>query len=213
MIEATRPENRDPDVRLYHFGGKDRIASMARALRAVQIPVIVIVDIDILSDSEKFFSLFEAVGGLRSDVEKDVSDLNRAVMQRKGQLTGNELAIELRRLANDSEGVSQISKELKNKLLELGRTSSNWQRVKQDGMRALDAKSFHRVSDACKAVGLLINPEGELEGFCRVIPGSRKSEWLADVIRKDLAKDESLKDAREFAEEIRRVTREIIRRG
>jgi hypothetical protein len=94
--------------------------------------------------------------------------------------------------------------------LKLGRISSNWQRVKQDGIRALDAQIFYRISEACKAVGLLINPEGELEGFCRLLSSSRKNEWLAEVIRKDLAQDESLRDAREFAEEIRRVIRQVV---
>jgi ABC-type uncharacterized transport system ATPase subunit len=210
VMEATRSESRDPDVRLYHFGGKDRLGSMARALRAVQIPVVVIVDIDILSDKEKFFALFDSLGGKVSAVEKDVVDINRLVMQRKGQLTGSELAIELRRLATEADGANDVSKETRNKLLELGRISSNWQRVKQDGIRALDAQIFYRISEACKAVGLLINPEGELEGFCRLLSSSRKNEWLAEVIRKDLAQDESLRDAREFAEEIRRVIRQVV---
>jgi len=57
---------------------------------------------------------------------------------------------------------------------------------------------------------LLINPEGELEGFCRMVARNPKNEWLAEVVRRDFATDESLKDAREFVAEIRRVTRHVI---
>jgi hypothetical protein len=95
----------------------------------------------------------------------------------------------------------------------LGRDSSNWQRVKQDGVRALDAQLYNRVAAACQAVGLLINPEGELEGFCRMVPSSRKSEWLSEVMKKDFSKDSTLTDARSFSETIRMTTREVISRG
>jgi hypothetical protein len=212
LLDATRSQSRDPDTRFYHFGGKDRLANIAEALRLVQIPVVAIVDIDILSDRQKFFRLFEAMGGRRTLIEKDVINLIRQVTDRKGQLTGSELAIELRRLAVEVEDVLDVPKEIKGKISDLSKAPSNWERVKHDGFRALDAQAFERISNACHEVGLLINPEGELEGFCRTIPHNRKSEWLAQVIRRDFANDPALADAREFANQIRRVTRETISR-
>jgi ABC-type Mn2+/Zn2+ transport system ATPase subunit len=116
LLDATKGERRDADVSFYHFGGKDRIASVARALRAVQIPVVVIVDIDILSDQEKFLQLFETLGGRRDLVEHDVTNLNRSVGTRKGQLTGRELAVELRRIAHDCEGRVDIPNSVRNGL-------------------------------------------------------------------------------------------------
>ena len=63
------------------------------------------------------------------------------------------------------------------------KSASPWFRVKEDGMRGLvDAesiRSFKRIDAAAKQIGLLINPEGELEGFCRDVSRSNKSEWLA----------------------------------
>jgi AAA domain, putative AbiEii toxin, Type IV TA system len=210
LLDATRGERRDPDVGFYHFGGKDRIASMARALRAVQIPVVAIVDIDILSEKEKFLMLFEALGGKKHLVEQDVADLNRFVGQRKGQLTGNELSVELRRIAKDCESEPNISNSTKNKLQDLIKPASNWARVKIDGKRALDAPTFDRISRLGKEVGLLINPEGELEGLCRMISRSRKSEWLVEVIKRDFKADAVLADARDFAGEIRTVVANVI---
>lgn len=212
VLDATGNEDRDFDVRLFHFGGKDRIANIARALKGVQIPVVAVVDIDILSDREKFFALFETMGGKRADIEKDVRNLIQSVMQRKGQLTGTELGIELRRLASEVEKTADLSKEARRHLLELGKASSNWERVKQDGFRALDVPTFTRISESCQQVGLLINPEGELEGFCRAVPRTHKGEWLAQVIRKDLANDPLLSDARDFVVKIRAATREMISR-
>jgi AAA domain, putative AbiEii toxin, Type IV TA system len=212
LLDATSSEDRDSDVRLFHFGGKDRIPSIARALRLVQIPVVAIVDIDILSEREKFFTLFEAMGGLRAAIENDVRNLIQSIMQRKGQLTGSELAVELRRLAAEVEATIEVSKQARGKLLEFGRAASNWARVKQDGFRALDVPTFTRISEACQQVGLLINPEGELEGFCRTVPRTNKSDWLVHVIRKDLASDPVLSDARDFAAKIRATTRAMILR-
>lgn len=212
LLDSTSSEDRDSDVRLFHFGGKDRIASIARALRLVRIPVVAIVDIDILSDREKFFALFEVMGGRRADIENDVRNLIKSVTQRKGQLTGAELGVELRRLAADVEQMTDVPKQARGKLLDLGKASSNWERVKQDGIRALDVPTFTRISEACQQVGLLVNPEGELEGFCRAVPRTHKGEWLAQVIRKDLASDPILSDARDFAAKIRATTHAMIAR-
>jgi hypothetical protein len=212
LLDATRGNERDPDVRFFHFGGKDRIASIARALRAVQIPVVAIVDIDILSDSRKFLDLFQSLGGVTSEIEREFNVLTRFVGERKGQLTGPELAVELRRLIPDLERSNEVSKELRGRLLSFGRTASNWIRVKQDGYRALDVQAFKRISDACKKVGLLINPEGELEGFCRTLSSSRKGEWLAQAVRKDLEHDPELAGAREFVTELRNAVRNSIKR-
>lgn len=212
LLDATRGKDRDPDVRFFHFGGKDRIASIVRALRAVQIPVVAIVDIDILSDPNKFFDLFKSLGGSISYVEQDVGALSRLVAQRKGQMTGPELAVELRRIVTDLEKVNDVPKEIRNKLLNFGRAASNWIRVKQDGFRALDVQTFNRVASACKEVGLLINPEGELEGFCRTLSSSRKAEWLAQAVRKDLEHDPELSDARHFVAEIRAAVGNVMKR-
>ena len=103
------------------------------------------------------------MGGQRSDLEKDVRSLLQSVTQRKGQLTGTELGVELRRLAAEVEKTTEIPKQTRGKLLGLGKASTNWERVKQDGFRALDVPTFTRISEACQQVGLLVNPEGELE--------------------------------------------------
>jgi hypothetical protein len=95
----------------------------------------------------------------------------------------------------------------------LVRVGSNWQRIKEDGYKGLNAEgiqAFERVRHFSKAVGLLINPEGELEGFCRPIPRTRKSDWLAQVLQLDIAGDPSLQDARSFAAEIREVTSQVV---
>jgi len=211
LMDATRGQNREADIRLFHFGGKDRIAAIARALRLVEIPVVAVVDIDILSDREKFFSLFEAMGGKRQDIEQDVRSIIRQVAERKGEMTAIELSVELKRMLTELDSAGEVTREVKDRLNELGRVSSNWGRVKHDGFRALDAQVYGRVANACKSVGLLINPEGELEGFCREIPRTRKPEWLARVLQRKLNTDPSLADARAFADQLRDTIRVVMK--
>jgi hypothetical protein len=126
-------------------------------------------------------------------------------------MIGPELAVELKRLAGVAETTQEVPKQLRGKLLELGRESSNWQRVKHDGFRALDAQAFLRIDAECKNVGLLINPEGELEGFCREISRNRKSDWLAEAVRRNLGEDMALKDARDFAAQIRAAIQKVMK--
>ena len=70
-MDATEKSKRDPDFRFYHCGGKDRVAGIAQSLRAVKVPTVAIVDLDLFSDKSKFFRLFETMGGTSIEIEKE----------------------------------------------------------------------------------------------------------------------------------------------
>lgn len=93
---------------------------------------------------------------------------------------------------------------------ELIKNSSPWTRLKLNGSKGfLDAdavKSFNRVIEKCKKVGLLLNLEGELEGFCRSISRLNKSEWLTEVLKRDIKTDNELADARAFITDLRALS-------
>jgi AAA domain, putative AbiEii toxin, Type IV TA system len=207
ILEATEGETRDKDFRLFHLGGKDRMANIVTALRAIGVPVVAVVDIDILSDKAKFLTLFESLGGTTGQVEVDLTSILRSVGSRKGQLTGKELAVKLEGYAKAIEDQIEVPTQMRNEIGQLVKAGSNWQRIKEDGYIALvDAptiQAYERLALASKKIGLLINSEGELEGFCRQIPRTRKSDWLAAVLQKDLSDDPELADARKFANELR----------
>lgn len=207
LLDATKGDGRNPDVRFYHFGGKDRIPSIAKALRAINVPVLVIVDIDVLSSSAKFIQLYESLGGTPDDVKEDLRLIGQSVSARKGQLTPVELAVELQRLADQLKSATTISDKLRNELSNIVRSTNNWQKIKEAGYRALgDAsviQAFERVYQKGKQLGILINREGELEGYCRDISRKDKSEWLALILQRNLYNESALTDARNFAQELR----------
>ena len=177
LLDATRGEQRDADHRFYSFGGKDRIPAVVKALRPLDVPLVVIVDIDVLSDKGKFAALFEAVGGNYSLVESDHKAVVAAVQSRKGQITAEELARELRGVANRLNGQAEVPKAIRDELSRLSRQGSNWNRLKEDGsiglVHAEAIKAYDRVFEASSDLGLLIVSEGELEGFCRKITRTR----------------------------------------
>ena len=207
LLDATRGEEREADSRFYQFGGKDKIANVASALKALDVPVIAIVDIDIVSDRAKILKLYETLGGSEEKISGHLKTIIASVEARKSQITGAELALELRRVADEVQHQSLIQKPVKEHLSSIARASSSWTRLKEDGYRGLvDAASINAYKSLerdCKEVGLLINPEGELEGFCREISRARKSEWLSEVLRLDFVNNSALEAARRFAADIR----------
>ena len=81
-----------------------------------------------------------------------------------------------------------------------------WQQIKMGGrieFNGENLKAFDRIADKAMALGLFINPEGELEGFCRTVSRARKSEWLCRVVEMDVAKEKDFKSARKFATVLR----------
>jgi energy-coupling factor transporter ATP-binding protein EcfA2 len=207
LLDANKLEERLPDLRFYHVGGKDKIVSIVSALKLLNLPVCVIADIDILADAGKFLELFVSMGGSRREVEDDVKSIVRHVGQRKALVDGREAAAQLRKIADSIQTEPKISSTARRQISALAQESSPWERIKEDGYRgfgnATTVQAFDRVYESCKAVGLTINREGELEGLCRDISKKPKSNWLTEALTRDLANDPSLDDARKMLGDLR----------
>lgn len=216
LVDANLSEERLPDLRFYQVSGKDKIVSIVSALRLLDLPVCVIVDIDILAEQEKFLVLFESLGGRRSVVEDDVRTVIRHVTQRKALVSGREVAAGLRKVADTIQNEPQISAANRRQISGLVQESTPWERIKEDGYRgfgnATIIQAFERVYEKCKIKGLVINREGELEGLCRDISKKPKSAWLAEVLTRDLAHDPRLDDARKMLNEFRQSVG-LVRHG
>lgn len=216
LIDFNITEDRLPDLRFYQVGGKDKIVSIVSALRLLDLPVCVIVDIDILADSEKFLLLFESLGGEREAVEADLKAIIKHVTQRKSLISGREVAAELREIADDIQVEPQLSSAHRRRISSLVQESAPWQRIKEDGYRGFGnaniVQAFDRLYGICKMKGLIINREGELEGLCRDVSKKPKSAWLSEVLTRDLKSDASLDDARKMLAELRQSIA-LVRNG
>lgn len=196
-----------PDAEFFSCNGKSKIVQIAKALRGVNVPVIAMVDLDIIQNTGELLKLFEILGGNPDDIRLDAEFVKTAVESEKNFLTGRQLNAELDQITENIEPKARVTEQIVGQIRELIKKSSPWLRIKQDGIKgindALATRALNRLVEASLNHGLIINIEGELEGFCRSIPSNNKSAWLTDVLLRNLKSDPDLADARIFAEKLK----------
>jgi hypothetical protein len=78
-VEAEETEVRRPQLLFTHRGGKHRMPTVVKALRAVSVPVVVIADFDVLREQQPLRRIVENLGGTWSLVEEDWSVVKSAL--------------------------------------------------------------------------------------------------------------------------------------
>jgi energy-coupling factor transporter ATP-binding protein EcfA2 len=207
MIDALSGDGcRAPDIKFFHCGGKDRIPKIAGALRAIGVPVLAVVDIDILDNKPKFLELIESLGGEADAFNQPLSALLKFVAEKKSTASAAEAQSKLGKLFDKIEPGKAIPGDILREMSEALKSASAWSFIKQTGETFFSGgEQYNNLQDILhksEQLGILINRSGELENFCRTIGSKRKSEWLAEVLRKDLKRDIDLKEAREFAQKL-----------
>ena len=197
---------RQPDVLFVHASGKDRISTLAKALTALDVPVDVIADIDILNDPAAFGRVVESIGGDVTTVLSLAESVRKAIEERGPQLTVAQIKDGIKENLNREPSDSESSKTLRKGIDAIFRKASPWDAVKQAGEAALPAgqatQQFQELQDLCKGMGLWIVPVGELEGFLRSV-GGHGPRWVQQVMEeRELATDPDLEHARSFVREI-----------
>jgi len=199
-LPAVRGEHQ-PDVLFVHAGGKHRMAALTEALRALDVRVDVIADIDLLKEEEVFARLFSALGGDWDQIQAQVRSLRQEIEQRKPWLTAQEVAKGIRGVLDRTPDVNEFPRNLRTEIEAVFKKASPWDAIKGAGPAAIppgDATKRYRSLEAlCRAQGLWIVPVGELEGFCRS-EGGHGPSWVQKVLARDLVTDAELTDARSF---------------
>jgi predicted ATPase len=199
-----------PDVLFVQAGGKHRMYLLAKALRALDVNVDVIADIDILNDETVLQNLVGALGGHWDDIWKEAGPLKSEIEQQKLWLDSSEVVREIKEVLAKAPKSGVFPQGLCGDIKDTLGKVSPWQAIKSAGKEAIprgDAfKHYLRLQDLCNAIGLWIVPVGELEGFCRS-EGKKGPRWVQNVLKKyDLRTAEELEEARAF---VRRVWNRI----
>ena len=84
-------KSHQPDVLFVHASGKNRMAALAKSLRALDVPVDVIADIDILREETDLRRVVEALGGDWSQTQSVAKSVKNAIEQHKPWLNSNEI--------------------------------------------------------------------------------------------------------------------------
>jgi hypothetical protein len=107
--------------------------------------------------------------------------------------------------ALDLEKSATVSEKAIRQIRAVLKRGSAWTEAKKLGKAFIPSgtqlTAYEQLADSFRRIGLYIVEVGELEGFCRTVPGHGPS-WVSDVLQRDLRGDRELAPAREFARAI-----------
>jgi len=195
-----------PDVLFVQAGGKHRMAALAETLRALDVDVDVIADVDVLNDESVLAQLVDALGGNWESVRDQAVPLRAAIEQHKPWLNASEVAKGITNILDGAPQSGEFPRNLRNDITDIFRKASPWDAIKAAGSAAIPpgqaTQQYNRLQELCNEFGLWMVPVGELEGFCRT-EGGHGPRWVQGVIAKhDLATDPEIAEARSFMKRI-----------
>lgn len=177
---------------------------VVKALRALNVKVVVTPDIDILDNESTFKALCEEIGIEWDSVAGKWKSVFEYVKNQRAQLDTAEARKEIYAIF-DGIKTPQMTKDdieaVKKKL----KASSAWAKVKETGKAFFSGGSYSDFTDmdkVCKKNGLFIVPVGELESFYKPAANKHGTAWVDIVMGKDLAHDTELEAARKFVKEL-----------
>lgn len=205
-LRDEEAEGRAPQFLFTQSGGKSRLATVAAALVAVSVPVVVVADFDVLKSARDVERIVVNLGGRYTDYERDIkivtSALNADVKPLRKLTLREEITSRIDAL--DGEIVDERSAEALRAVI---RAESGWDKAKRSGIEALPQGDAYtaatRLLESLASIGLLVVPVGELERFAPGV-GKHGPAWVADVLEKRLHL-EPIPAAAAFARAIRRA--------
>ncbi|WP_437634241.1 ATP-dependent nuclease [Sorangium sp. So ce854] len=195
---------RRPDVMFTHCNGKHRMGSVVRSLRAVDVPVKVIADIDLLDSEAPLRGIWEGLGRMWQEIASDWRLVERAVAQTRSAPSVATFRERVESILSElQEG--KLTEESIKRLRAATSLDGGWRTVKQGGERSLpkgDARSaYERLKQALCQAGVFLVPVGELEGFLPTV-GGKGPQWVNEAVQCDMASAPELSEARSFMESI-----------
>lgn len=202
--EKKSSDRRRPDIMFTHCGGKDRMPMVIRALRAVEVPIRAVADIDLINNKHPLQAFVEASGGNWDEFKQDWNIVKSQVDSKKAELSTSEVKRQINELL-DVVNEKTLPTDVRPKIESILKQSSPWAIVKEAGKAYIppgDAtQAFSRLVAALQCLGIWLVEVGQLECFCRSV-GNHGPLWVNAVLQKDLANDHELSDARSFVENL-----------
>lgn len=177
-------EGKYSETLFLHCGGKQRMARIVSALRAIGIEVKAIADFDVLNEESIIKGIIEACGIPWDSVSKDYSIFTANIHSKKEAVKRNSAFSSIKQVIDGSKA-EYLSKEEIKQIQEAIATESAWSLLKKAGRSAIPAgdatAAFNRFNQIFANAGLYIVPCGELECFIREIGGHGPS-WVNAVL-------------------------------
>jgi hypothetical protein len=200
----SKSDDLTPDFLFIHCGGKQRMPTVIKALKKLDVKLKVISDFDLLNDINPLKEIFEDLGGKWTEVEKDWALVKREIEQKRPEyLTFDLRETIIKIIDSTSEKVFPKSKVIE--IQKALKKVSSWTEAKEVGKAYIPSgnatQSFEKIQSKFKEIGLLILEVGELESFGKSV-GNHGPKWVSEVLTKDLLKDPELELARQFVSQL-----------
>jgi predicted ATP-dependent endonuclease of OLD family len=192
------------DILFTHCGGKQRLKTVIIALKALDVKVSTIADIDVLNDETVFKDITNTLKIDWEKIESNWKVINNYVKEQRAQLDTNKVKEEITKILDSvSESSFPINAVEKIKIALKGPNA--WPKIKEVGKSCFrgDAyKAYQEIDAICRTNGLFIVPVGELECFYK-LNTNHGTKWVNEILEKvDLKQDTELEEARKFVREI-----------
>ena len=159
------------------------MARVITALRALNVDVKLIPDIDVLNDEEVVKGIVNAYGieweTIKPDYKKLVSNLHSP----KEKINRSTVKEAIQQVLDGKTDQALSSEEIK-QIQETIKTISKWDSIKKMGVSAIPAgdatTAFRRLNTVLKAAGIFLVPVGELECFIKEV-GGHGPTWVNNV--------------------------------
>lgn len=207
VMDAIDAQARTParDVLFTHCGGKHRMHIIARALRALSVPVRIVPDIDILNNEDTISRLVEACGGNWQELKPNWKKVVEWIKSKSMLPSREDVKSQISNIidAQDSREISSTEVQAIRKCL---RKVTAWDDVKRLGQDYLPGgeikRSFEALTEGLEAAGIFVNVYGELESLDVGESSFHGPEFVNVAIQKDLLREPSLQKARDFVTKI-----------
>ena len=196
---------RHPDVLFVHANGKHRMATLARTLFALDVPVTVVADVDILKEEATLRGVVESLGGDWSKIQVPARVVRTQVEQQKPSLSVAEVREHIGEILTDNRAEESL-RALRGRVEDVFRKASPWDLSSEQVFRLCLRDKLRNGSPSCKinATRLVSGScqSENLKDFCKSV-GNHGPGWLQCVLKeRDLGEDPELERAREFVRRI-----------
>jgi hypothetical protein len=174
VLDALREEREEPPHELLftHGGGKDRIPMIVRALRAVNVPVVVIADIDVLREAEPLRTIVQELGGDIGAIEEARRQVAAAITDSERNPTRHYVREESLTVL-DASNEARLSPAEMEAIRAITRVEDGWDAVKESGVQAIPrgqaSETCERLIQQLRGAGVFVVDVGELEGWVREV--------------------------------------------
>jgi hypothetical protein len=199
-----------PDTSYVPTGGKDNVPLAAEVLRAVGVPVKVVLDFDAISDGVFLKKLVKATGGDWAAADVHWRRVSAAINNSTPPCNAKIKA----KIQELLDSVSADSLPKKQDIDDAYKSKSLWAGVKKHGLDGVPngqpRRDCEQLVDLLQGMGIYLIPSGEIESFCPT-QGGHGPRFVTSVLTNVELNSPSLRDLREFTEMVHKGSAAPVR--